>query len=111
VVKKEDMYRGMVGEHGSSWQPVALKRAQNSSGREKQREILLHHDKDAANYEATAASSTIHNKFTRATTTATTTDVTDCVGITDVSVILCTMRSDTARKCFTWRTAGEHENQ
>jgi len=48
------MYRGMVGENGSYWQPVPLKQAQKSSGREKQREILLlHHDTDAAKYEAT----------------------------------------------------------
>jgi hypothetical protein len=56
--KGRQRYRGMVGEHGSYWQPVALKQAQKSSGREKQREILrkkkllLHHDTDAANYEA-----------------------------------------------------------
>lgn len=37
------------------------------------------------------------NKSTQATTTATTTDVTDCVSITDVSVILCTTRSGRAR--------------
>jgi hypothetical protein len=57
------------------------------------------------------ASRTVHNISTWATTTATATDVTDCEGITEVSVTLYTMRSVRDRKCSTWRAAGKHENQ